>query len=50
MKNIIQCATDGAPEMVARHRGFIAPMKREIPGVIAIHCVIHRLHLAAKHA
>ena len=24
-------------------------MKREIPGVIAIHCLIHRHHLAAKH-
>ena len=49
MQNIIQCATDGAPAMVGRHRGFIALMKREIPGVIAIHCLIHRHHLAAKH-
>ena len=48
MKNIIQCATDGAPAMVGRHRGFIALMKREIPGVIAIHGVINRHHLAAK--
>ena len=24
-------------------------MKREIPGVITIHCVIHRHHIAAKH-
>ena len=49
MQNIIQCATDGAPAMVGRHRGFIALMKREIPGLIAIHCLIHRHHLAAKH-
>ena len=49
MKNIIQCATDGATEMVGRRCGFITLIKREIPGVIAIHCVIHRHHLAAKH-
>ena len=49
MQNIIQCDTDGAPAMVGRHRRFIALMKREIPGVIAIHFLIHRHHLAAKH-
>ena len=49
MQKIIQCATDGAPAMVGRHRGFIALMKREILGFIAIHFLIHRHHLAAKH-
>ena len=49
MRNILQCATDGAPAMVGKHRGFIALMKREIPELIAIHCVIHRQHLVAHN-
>ena len=47
--NIIACATDGAPSMIGRHRGFIAHLKRAVPNVFSIHCVIHRQHLIAKH-
>ncbi|GBP00781.1 SCAN domain-containing protein 3 [Eumeta japonica] len=47
--NIISVATDGAPAMVGRYRGFISNLKRIIPGLTAIHCVIHRQHLVAKH-
>lgn len=47
--NIISVATDGAPAMVGRYRGFISHLKRIIPGLTAIHCVIHRQHLVAKH-
>lgn len=49
LKHIISVATDGAPAMVGRHRGFIALLKKEIPDVIAVHCVIHRQHLVAKN-
>nr|XP_015918222.2 protein ZBED8-like [Parasteatoda tepidariorum] len=42
-------ATDGAPAMVGRHRGFIAFLKREVPDILAVHCVIHRQHLVAKN-
>ena len=49
MNNIIACATDGAPAMVGRHRGFISYLKKAIPEVFAIHCVVHREHLVAKH-
>ena len=49
MANIIACATDGAPSMVGRQRGFISYLKRAVPGVFVIHCVIHRHHLAAKN-
>lgn len=49
LKNIISIATDGAPAMVGRHRGFIAILKKEIPDILAIHCVIHRQHLVAKN-
>ncbi|GBP03109.1 SCAN domain-containing protein 3 [Eumeta japonica] len=42
-------ATDGAPAMVERYRGFVSHLKRIIPGLTAIHCVIHRQHLVVKH-
>lgn len=47
--NIISVATDGAPAMVGRYRGFISHLKRFIPEVTAIHCVIHRQHLVARN-
>lgn len=49
LTNIIACATDGAPSMTGRHVGFIAHLKKAVPGVICVHCVIHRQHLAAKN-
>lgn len=48
ISNVIQCATDGAAAMIGKYRGFIALMKREIPDLVGIHCVIHRQHLAAR--
>uniref|UniRef100_UPI00358E234A protein FAM200C-like n=1 Tax=Myxine glutinosa TaxID=7769 RepID=UPI00358E234A len=48
MENILACATDGAPAMVGRQRGFIALLKNQIPSVFAIHCVVYRQHLVAK--
>ena len=47
--NIPACASDGAPSMIGRHRGFIAHLKRTVPNAFSIHCVIHSLHLSAKH-
>lgn len=47
--NIISIATDGAPAMVGRYRGLISHLKRTVPGLTAIHCVIHRQHLVTKH-
>ncbi|XP_072136178.1 zinc finger BED domain-containing protein 5-like [Mobula birostris] len=49
MENIIACATDGATSVVDRYRGFIAHLKRIIPSIFTIHCVIHREHLVAKN-
>ena len=42
LANVISCATDGAPAMVGRHRGFIAHLKKSSPGVFTIHCIVHR--------
>ena len=30
LRNIVACATDGAPSMIGRHRGFIAHLKRVV--------------------
>jgi hypothetical protein len=48
LHNITSCATDGAPSMVGKYRGFTAFLKKEVPHVFNIHCIIHRQHLAAK--
>ena len=49
LTNGIACATDDAPAMIGRHRGFIQHMKTATPGTMAIYCIIHRQHLVAKH-
>ena len=42
LHNIVACATDGAPAMVGRYRGFVAFLKAEVPNVSCIHCVVDR--------
>ncbi|CAH1970085.1 unnamed protein product [Acanthoscelides obtectus] len=49
LSNIISVATDGAPAMVGRYRGFISYLKQNVSGVLAIHCIVHRQHLVAKN-
>ena len=49
LTNIISCDTDGAPIMVGRHRGFLSYLKKAVPKVLIVHCVIHRQHLVAKN-
>ena len=48
LKHIIACATDGAPSMTGKYQSFIAHLKKAIPEVYCIHCVIHRQHLVPK--
>ncbi|XP_067417820.1 SCAN domain-containing protein 3-like [Emydura macquarii macquarii] len=49
LTNIISVAADGAPAMFGRYCGFISYLKQNVPGIFAIHCVIHRQHLVAKN-
>ena len=49
LTNVIACATDGAPSLMGRYRGFNAFLKSENPNVIICHCVIHGQHLVAKN-
>ena len=48
-KNVVACATDGAASMVGKYRGFNAHLKKAVPNVVCIHCVVHRQHLVAKN-
>ncbi|KAM3874376.1 zinc finger BED domain-containing protein 5-like [Diretmus argenteus] len=48
MTNILACATDGAPSMVGRYRGFTALLKEQVPHILTVHCVLHRHNLVAK--
>ena len=49
LTKIISCATDGAPSMVGRHRGFLSYLKKAVPKVLTVHCVIYRQLLVAKN-
>ncbi|KRX40686.1 Protein ZBED8 [Trichinella murrelli] len=49
LRNITAVATDGAPSMVGRYRGFANLLKETVPDVRAVHCVLHRHHLVAKN-
>ena len=35
--------------MVGRHRGFLSLLRKEIPNLFNLHCVIHSQHLVAKY-
>lgn len=48
LKNIIACATDGVPSMTGRYKGFIAYLKKAVPDVFCINCIIHRQRLVTK--
>jgi hypothetical protein len=49
LDNIVSVATDGTPAMVERYRGLISYLKKAVPNVVAVHCIIHRQHLVAKN-
>ena len=34
---------------MGKYRGFLAFLKKKIPGVITAHCTFYRQHLIAKH-
>nr|XP_015927934.1 protein FAM200A-like [Parasteatoda tepidariorum] len=35
--------------MTGSQKGFISYLKKKFPDVLAVHCVIHRQHLVARH-
>ncbi|XP_029639780.1 protein ZBED8-like [Octopus sinensis] len=50
LSNILACASDGAPSMIVRYRGFSSLLKREISHqILTVHCLAQRKHLVAKN-
>ena len=47
-ENTTAVATDGAPAMASRYRGFATLLKEKVPHVVTVHCVLHRIHHVAK--
>ena len=50
LKKMKSCVTDGAGAMIGRHNGMAAIVKKDVPDLINIHCVCHRLALACADA
>lgn len=49
IQNIVSITTDGAPNMVGKHNGFIQLFFNEISHpIINFHCIIHQEALCAK--
>jgi len=47
-RNIAAAATEGAPGMVGRYRGFATLLKENILYIYAVHFLLHREFHAAK--
>eukprot|EP00106_Octopus_bimaculoides_P006379 XP_014773821.1 PREDICTED: protein ZBED8-like [Octopus bimaculoides] len=48
--NILACASDGAPSMIGRYRGFSSLLKHEISHqILTVHCLAHQQHLMANN-
>lgn len=50
LKKMKSCVTDGAGAMIGKHKGMAAIIKKDVPDIINIHCVCHRLALACADA
>jgi hypothetical protein len=51
IQNIVSITTDGAPNMVGKHNGFIKLFSNEISHpIINFHCIIHQEALCAKYS
>ncbi len=50
IKDMVGIATDGAGVMVGCRTGVVTRLKREIPHLISVHCMAHRLQLASEKA
>ncbi|XP_067930797.1 general transcription factor II-I repeat domain-containing protein 2A-like [Watersipora subatra] len=44
----ISVTTDGTPAMVGREQGVIARLKKDMPSMLAFHCIIHQTVLCGK--
>jgi len=47
---LVGIATDGAATMVGRKSGVVTRLKEKVPHLVSLHCIAHRLALAAGQA
>lgn len=45
LENVVACATDSTASMARKYREFNACLKKAVPEVVCIHCVVHWHHL-----
>ena len=50
MSSLCSVSTDGAAVMVGSKSGVVTRLKEYVPGVIATHCIAHRLALSCAVA
>ncbi|XP_067942863.1 general transcription factor II-I repeat domain-containing protein 2-like [Watersipora subatra] len=48
LHKFVSVTTDGAPAMVGRDQGLIAELKKDMPSMLAFHCIIHQTVLCGK--
>ena len=46
---MIACAIDGAPALAERLKEFLAFLKKPVPNILTMRCVIHRQNFVAKN-
>lgn len=44
----ISVAIDGAPAMIGKEQGAVTRLKKDIPSILAFHCIIHQTVLCGK--
>ncbi len=50
MKKLVSICVDGAAVNLGVRHGLAALIKKDVPWLVAIHCMNHRLELSAKDA
>jgi hypothetical protein len=50
MHKLVGFGCDGASNMLGRHNGLVALLKKEYVEILGVHCLAHRLELAYKDA
>ena len=48
MSKVVALRTDGAAVMQGKKGGVVAPMKKDQPNLLGVHCLAHRLELTSK--
>ena len=45
-QKLVSLGTDGANVMTGKHNSVLALLKRDVPSLVSIHCIAHKLELS----